>query len=313
MVAASTILFGLLYSLLVNQKNISRKEYISVVGFTLVLGIYFLIHLQNVMVTLRYTPAVFFGFFISLFAIILALVSSPSRILLALTAILLAALSFYAYLLHSPLQVHILLLTASLMLLLFLLALPQRSARTKAPFAVLMVAGLVVFAYPVFQSGYIYHYAYSFKENYRTLVSAMQPYQNKSVVYFSNMDEAIFPQIQYSQQNLATRFGVMIWVPALKYHDMQQRYQQEYAKQAQNMDFFMNALAEDLRDRHPDVVFVDIRNTDDNKSKRYYGSQQIDYVRFFKLNKTFATAWQPFHYVKTIEGQPLFKFAVYER
>jgi hypothetical protein len=287
LVAASTILFGLLYSLLVNQKNISRKEYISVVGFTLVLGIYFLIHLQNVMVTLRYTPAVFFGFFISLFAIILALVSSPSRILLALTAILLAALSFYAYLLHSPLQVHILLLTASLMLLLFLLALPQRSARTKAPFAVLMVAGLVVFAYPVFQSGYIYHYAYSFK--------------------------AIFPQIQYSQQNLATRFGVMIWVPALKYHDMQQRYQQEYAKQAQNMDFFMNALAEDLRDRHPDVVFVDIRNTDDNKSKRYYGSQQIDYVRFFKLNKTFATAWQPYHYVKTIEGQPLFKFAVYER
>ena len=141
----------------------------------------------------------------------------------------------------------------------------------------------------------------------------MNDYSNKSVYIFSNSADFAFPAVDYTHQTFTSRFGCLGWLPALSYWDPDAAYASAYQRNKNEMDFFMHAMVEDIEQNKPDLIFVDMRNTNADRVKTYFGNIQIDYLRFFSQNPPFQTTWKNYHYIKTVDGQPLFKFMVYAR
>ena len=310
----SSLLFFLLFGLLVLQKNISTAEYISLSIFTGLLAGYLVFHLRYISESLLNFPVTFFALFALLFSFLLtAAQARKNKIIFLLPCLLLAATGFYKYLLHSPLVVHVFFLTSTLLVLLFALLVPDRTTNYKLKYIQFALMGMVIFAIPFYQGGYVYNYAQAYKKLYGNLLTMMNQYPRKSVFFFSNVADFGFPALDYTRQTLASRFPAFAWVPALSFWDDQQIYAMTYTRQAASMNFYIAAVVDDFNKHKPDVVFIDARNTSADNRKTYFGSQQIDYLRFFSLNNGFNEVWQHYHYVKTVDGQPLFKFNIYER
>jgi hypothetical protein len=263
---------------------------------------------------LIYFPVAFF----SLFAVLIMALLSAARVhagkVIIMTTLLIALCSaFYCYLLHSPLQTHIFMLTSVLIILLFGLFLPLKLSADKLRFMQFIVLGGVMFAVPFYQGGYVYNYAQAYKKLYGNLLAVLREYPKQSVFFFSNIADFGFPALDYTQQTLASRFAGLGWSPALAFNGDTQSYTQAYLKNIAVNAFFINAVVEDFNKYHPDVVLVDLRNTGADGVKRYFGNQQMDYIKFFSMNPAFKNTWQHYHYLKTVDGQPLFKFNIYVR
>jgi hypothetical protein len=141
----------------------------------------------------------------------------------------------------------------------------------------------------------------------------MNNYANQSVYIFSNSADFAFPAIAYTHQKYTSRVGCLGWLPSLSYWDQNTAYKTAYEQQKNEMNFFIHMTTDDIDQNKPDLIFVDMRNTNSNHVKTYFGHTQIDYIRFFSQNTAFQTTWKNYHYLKTVDGQPLFKFAIYAR
>jgi hypothetical protein len=312
----TSMLLALLFGSLALQKNISRGEYYALTVFAAVMGTYLCLHVSYISNSILFFPVAFFTMFGCLFLFLLTVAFDGNQfyktILLA-GGTLLAGGAFYKYLLHSPWRIHIFVMTCLLLILIFAFFIPQKTVTAKFKFTYLAVLGLIIFALPFYQGGNVYTYARAYKKLYGNLLTMMNEYPNKSVYFFSNIADFGFPALDYTRQTLASRFPSFGWLPALAYAGDQQTYAAAYHSQEANMNYYISAIVDDFNKLKPDVVFIDARNTNDDNKKTYFGNQQIDYLRFFSLNNDFDAAWQHYHYVKTVDGQPLFKFHIYER
>jgi hypothetical protein len=231
----------------------------------------------------------------------------------ALGGILITGLLLRAYLLHSPLQTHLALLTMAVMLLLFLLCVPDKTVRGKGRYLSLAILSIGMLAYPAHEAASIYASSTAYRRHYDDLLQALRAYPQQRVLIFSNTSSFAFPALIYTRQGYASRFGELGWVPTLPYWAADTEYAKTYQAKQALLAFFMPALVHDITENNPDIILVDMRNTVLAQRKAYFGSQPIDYVRFFSQDAAFRAVWKKYHYVKTIDGQPLFKFRVYAR
>jgi hypothetical protein len=276
-----------------------------------------------------------------------------SLAVIATAMTLLAGILLQTYLLHSPLQTHSFLLTTSLLMLVFVLFIPRKSLLAptlkecsslqagsegscyathkkrsalhqialhsvqsetiKLKFTCFALLGIALFAYPFYEIAYVYNYSIAYKKLYGNLLKTLNTFSNKSVYVFSNSADFTFPALDYTHQKFASRFGCLGWVPSLSYWDPDAVYASAYQQNKSIANFFIPAMIEDIHHHQPDLILVDMRNTNTNHIKSYFGNVQIDYLRFFLQNPQFQTTWKNYHYLKTVDGQPLFKFMIYER
>ncbi len=310
----SSLLFILLFSQIITQKSICRAEYYSLWLFCLALFSYLFIHMSYVSNCLYYFPVAFFSLFAALFVALFRAAGATFLKTIFLPAlVVIAGVAFYLYLLHSPLQTHIFMLTSILLVLLFGLFIPLQHDADKLRLMQFMVLGSVIFAVPFYQGGYVYNYAQAYKKLYGNLLAVLREYPNQSLFFFSNISDFGFPALDYTGQALASRFSALAFAPTLSYWDDTQTYAKAYLHSATANHSLLTAVVEDFYKYKPDVVLVDVRNTNPDGVKRYFGNQQMDYIKFFSMDIAFKNTWQHYHYLKTVDGQPLFKFNIYLR
>jgi hypothetical protein len=310
----SSLLYVVLFSLLITQQKFCRAEIYSLCLFVLALFSYLTIHMSYVSASLYYFPAAFFSLFAALGVMILLAASGNFlQAILLTTLVILAGMGFYQYLLHSTLQKHIFSLTTVLMILLYSLAIPKKLNAEKLRFMQFTILGAVIFTVPFYQGGYVYNYSQDYKKLYGNLLTVLREFPRQSIFFFSNIADFGFPALDYTQQTLASRFSGLGWVPGLPFGADQQSYSNAYQSQRSHNNFFLHAVVEDFEKYKPDVVLVDLRNTNADGVKRYFGNQQMDYIKFFSMDMAFKTTWQHYHFLKTVDGQPLFKFNIYVR
>jgi hypothetical protein len=71
-------------------------------------------------------------------------------------------------------------------------------------------------------------------------------------------------------------------------------------------------VTEDLNTQKPDFVMVDVSKTQEG----ILG--MVDFISYFSTDKNFQAAWQPYHYITTLEGAAIisrftYHMAIYER
>jgi hypothetical protein len=310
----TSLLFTLLFCLLIQQEKFTRAEYVSLLGFGLFMAGFLIWHMPYISMSLGFFPAAYFSLFSCVFLLMFSATGkSPAHSIFYTILVIEAGIGIYSYLIHSPLQIHMFILTSLLMMLLFTLFIPQKAHRAKLRFTQLMILGSMIATIPFYQPGYLYDYSQAYKTLYLNLLTTLKAYPKQRIIFFSSIADFSFPALDYTNQTLASRFAGLGWVPALSFNGDAQSYEDAYQKSRSRNEFFIHALVDDLRQRQPDVVLVDMRNTDKDGMKRYFGSQQMDFIKFFSQNSEFKNIWQQYHYVKTVDGQPLFKFNIYLR
>ena len=314
MFMTSSLLFALLFFLLIQQEKFTRAEYISLLLFACVMGSCLVFHMPYISMSLGFFPVAYFSLFSCLFLLLFSATSkSPAHIIFYTILIIESGVGITCYLIHSPMQKHMFILTSVLMMLIFILFIPGKKLNAKLRYTQLMILGSMIATIPFYQPGYIYDYAQAYKSLYSNLLITLNAYPKQKIIFFSTLADFSFPALDYTHQTLASRFAGLGWVPSLSFSADNQHYADAYQKDRARNDFLLQAVVEDLRQRQPDVVFVDMRNTDIDGMKRYYGGRQINFIKFFSQNSEFKNIWQHYHYVKTVDGQPLFKFNIYLR
>jgi hypothetical protein len=313
MLCASSLLMVALFSQLLTQPTFSRAEAGKLIVFFCLLSGWLVTRLSYMDLSLMHFPAGYFILFGAVFFIVVVMLLQGRRGLTAIGVALLSGMALRAYLQHSPLQVHVFLLTSALSCLLFWVFFPDKTARGKCRLATFTLLGLTLFAYPFYLPAVNYHTGVAYKKLYDNLLVFLARYPHQAQYFFSNIAEFSFPALDETQGIYASRFGCTGFLPALTYWDTDAVYQQTYAGNKAEMDFYIQAVVADFVRHQPKMIFIDARNTNKDRKKTYFGNSQLDYLRFLTLNDDFKKTWRQYRYVGTVDGQPLFKFRVYER
>jgi hypothetical protein len=310
----SSLLCVVLFSLLITQQKFCRTESYALGLFASAMLAYLCLHMSYISTSLYDFPGAYFSLFAVLgVTILLAAKDSILRSVLLAALVTVAGAGFYYSLLDSILQTYIFSLTTVMMVLLYSLVIPKKLTPDKLRFIQFIALGAIIFTVPFYQGGYVYNYSQAYKKLYGNLLTMLRELPGQSIFFFSNIADFGFPALDYTQQTLASRFSGLGWVPVLPFRSDQQSYRNAYQHQSLQNDFLLQAVVEDFTKYQPDVVLVDLRNTNEDGVKRYFGNQQMDYIKFFSMNTAFKNAWQHYHYLKTVDGQPLFKFNIYVR
>ncbi len=316
MVSTSILLIVLLFSLLITPKSLTRWDYISFGLWAFLFVSYLCWRMDYITLSIRFQSGGYFG----LFAVIFGLIFYRSYRYTHYLKILAATVFVWAtgwllnqYLLHSPLQVHLFFIVTLFLFLVFAFCIPEREAVKKLPFIFSAAIGVLLLSYPFYQGACLYNLATANAKQYQRWLAVLQEYQYKTVYFLSDNADFAFPGTEYTKSIFISRFGCLGFVPELLYSDNIEAYHHAYALKKNSMDFLVNAIADEINKNKPDIIFVDMRNTNAIKVKKYFGRAQLDYIRFFSENANFKIAWNNYHYVKTVDGQPLFRFLVYQR
>jgi hypothetical protein len=312
--ALNALLFTLLFAQLIQQKTFSKYEvfFLSVFGGSFFC--YLTLRTDFVRQAILYYPSAYFLLFGTVFAALLYFWRAERNIsstLLAVTFILITSFLFYENSLYTQLHYHIFLLTTILLSLSFIFFIPKQ----KLTCACLAILGITIFSFPFDQAGYLYMAGMNYKMLYASLRNELNHYPQKSIYLLSNSEELSFPSLEDTHHTLQSRFACLLgWLPMLPETDDDAHYHKLYAENSALYHFFLTALVTDLNHSKPDFIFVDRRNTGEGlKKRRYLGYQQIDYLKFFAQEKIFQDFWKDYHYVKTADGQPFFRFDIYQR
>lgn len=315
MFANAVALFGLIYFSFATEPYFKIIDYIKLTAWAVIYGIYVITQLSYISLGINFYPSIYFALFITIFSPLLYTVYRGKYLLRQIAALcLLFSLNyiFYKNVELSIWQKHIFLLSNLMLFLSFILVLPKQN-RHKMRYGYFALFGLLLFAYPFYWSAYLYSASIAFKKQYMGLVTEMKTFANKSVYFFTDSDQFPFPALNYTGQKLASRFAALGGLPNLNNLDDPQEYIDSYHKDQNRLDLFINAIAEDLEQKKPEVIFVDSRRPNTINNLHYFGNNQIDYVQLFSLNMNFKEAWLRYHYLKTIDGQPLYKFKIFVR
>jgi hypothetical protein len=157
------------------------------------------------------------------------------------------------------------------------------------------------------------------------LVDSLQKYKNvKSVYFLSTEIKFVSVVLNYGLPHAksVSRFS-HFWMLAGLLSEYDNKHSQAY--KAQDRNFFLDMVAEDIQQKQPELVFVDTREQKNKlwtyiegaKKKAVYWN--FDYIQRFSENQHFQAAWKHYHYVQTITikneliSYPLYQFAVYQR
>jgi hypothetical protein len=214
-----------------------------------------------------------------------------------------------------------------------LIVMPRKSSSRAAVLGKTIFAiclGTLLFFYPFFMSNLTYY-------GHQKDDAALEDYTKQVSQFAANKTFlALTTDMWLPNPNLAdtidaSRFSCFWLVPGL--------YAPGYPTDTQHLfirdrdrNFLINMVAEDINEKKPDYIFVDIKKhkmefwtytaDDKDENKNYF---DFDYLAAFSENSQFKAAFQPYHYVRTLEvaiagrlatslaEMPQYKVAIYER
>lgn len=273
----------------------------------LVVLLYYCLYLSYLTRIATFHPAAYLGLLLFVLSVVW------ERGLLYSAVIWLVTVLFYENAMLSVWSQHVFMLTTLLFMLMLAYSLPDKALLGKCRYVSVAIMTLIYLLYPVYQVAYLYDGNIAYKKRAHDLFDFMQQYPNKTLAFFSDSSEFAFPGVDFAGQKFASRYGCLGGLPALMYQDTEQAYQSRYTLNKGISDFVINTVVADLQRYQPDLVLVDVRTKNKNNKGAYFGNSQMDYIKYFSLNEAFKHLWQQYHYVTTIDGQPVFKFDIYER
>ncbi len=305
----NVILFGAF-----SQKSrIERHDY-AFMAFYMILAIsYLFFRVDYVWLIIQLSPWSDLLLVMALFAWLSVTVTTFKKAVVSLSVSLAVGFSALKILPHTIWLHHVFLLVNALMILFFLLVTPPRASSAKIKLLFTLMLGMSIFLYPVYLYAERFHSIEQYKKYYFDFLHTLKKYSHQTVYYLSNSSEFGFPSVDYLQQQFGSRFAAIGWLPEMGQLYDEKNYPVVYAQHAAQLNFLISALAEDINHYQPQYIFVDVKKTDPVTQLGYFGNQQINYVKFFSFNQHFNRAWQAYHYVQTIDGQPFYKFAIYAR
>lgn len=313
MLSMAILLCVWLFLKLLMREAWSMYDRVSMGLFTLMALLYGVVDMNRIAVSVSLYPTAYF----SLYALVLSCVlfiKEGGRLYqgialgLAVGLTVLIAKSLDATRLHGD----VFLITNSLFFLWLFLLVPNPSYRVKLKAAWQLLIGLLLFYFPFYELGTLYSAARAYKVQYMHLVHDLAFAQMKSVYFFTDTDQLPYPALDINHQSLGSRFSSFASLPSIDPLADDATYRQVYQQYKQHVDFYADAVADDFERYHPAFVFVDSRRENKATHLHYYGGTQIDYRRLFLLNARFKKAWRSYHYLKTIDGQPVYRFEVYQ-
>jgi len=315
MLAVSTLLVTFLFSDLITREKIAKKEFVYISILSMFVFSYLFIFASYISQSIIFYPLTYFLFFSVLFSLLYIAhgkIKLPN-IILSIFFILSVSYIYYKNIQFSIWQSHAFFLTTFMLLSFYAWLIPAKQSSVKLKLNGFSVIGMLFLFYPFYTSAYIYNVGIFYKKLYRGLVIELIYLPQGSMMFLTDSTEFAFPAIDYTHHSLASRFSGIIGLPDLRYTDDNNTYQRIYLSRKNSVDFLINKIANDMAIRQPHYILVDVRERNKTTKLGYFGSNQIDYVRLFTLNQSFNTEWHNYHYLKTIDGQPLYKFRIYER
>lgn len=187
-----------------------------------------------------------------------------------------------------------------LLSILFYSAISNSLAMRRADYFFVSILGLVMFFLPLYCVGEtLYWGLVTYKKPLSSLVQYMHDNAFKKKIYFFTTTTVYeFPAVDYAGSFSVSRFAFTGFVPGILKNPDEKNIR----------DFFINGVAEDLRIKKPDFIFVDVLS-----EKAHLDGIQFDYLSCFSQNKNFQDAWKSYHYRETIGKEDAYKFEVYQR
>jgi hypothetical protein len=155
---------------------------------------------------------------------------------------------------------------------------------------------LVILAliYPIYFMIYNFNLGIFVKKTTQPLVDYMSEHMRGQSVYFltTSIKNAL-PASDYSHSVLEGRFAHLPMLPGIL---NQLKVHPDDKSLIADEDFFMQMIADDLNIKKPAYVFID--------SRKYKGfiNQPFNYLSYLSKSRAFQAAWQPYHYVTTVEN-----------
>ncbi len=307
------LIFSLVFCEFITKSKIKNVDYLLLILPSIPLSIFLFHFMRGAWVTILFSPILFFSFFAILFFILLTANAVKKNffitIFLVSCIILIAALFSHVTIKNG--EPHAFLFTLLFLILLFTLFVAKNhKGLFNNLFCVLL--GMMIFAFPVYNRYLIYLQGVSYKE---TILNKLITFKDsnapqQSIYVFSRLGNIGSPLFYYTHSTLAQRFDclwmVSGFVKQLKFDDNSLR---NYIRSNKDSHFFLNMITDDLKNKKPELVFVDI-----TKSNILIDGQfsHFDYLNHFLENAEFRKEWLRYRYKATLEvGRT--KFEVFTR
>lgn len=289
----------------------------------MILSIMFLFYrAYGIWTTSVFNPALFFCFFGVLFFVILYVNDAQKQISKILFSVLIIlSFSFIcSYPLLSSLDPFTFPFCIITMILCFILILininKAKNASDKTTKKLFhqvftVILGMLIFAYPVFNSYYLYLSGKAYKEvaldKLIKFMKTQDPHQ--SIYVLSTIANIASPLTYYTSSTLAQRVDCLWMINDFTNYSYFKKIKSLSPAFRNNKDFVLNMVADDFFQKKPSLVFVDIsdRNTLINGI-----SGHLNFLDFFSQSPSFQNEWRSYRYLTNLEfGR--YKFQIYKR
>lgn len=215
------------------------------------------------------------------------------------TVLLLAMIGFIgAYVIQQTFWYYHVLPAISMALLLVTLLFGLLIKKYQDNIALIAVSAAVFFAIPLTSINKQYLDGVIAKKNHQPLIAFLHTQPLHQSVYFisASVDEQ-FASVMYADSTYPSRFLHLFWMPGVVDKTIERSSAFSAQQQARDENFFIRLMAEDLEIKKPKLVFVDVK-----KYKSHYLLHRFEYLPYLLKNRSFQEAWQPYHYLTTLEA-----------
>ncbi len=192
--------------------------------------------------------------------------------------------------------------------------------------------GLLAFYYPYNLIVAEFETSFYHKENLSPLIDFLDHQgKQKSIYFLTPMMEYIYPVINYSNNQVASKFEFPLGLSGImkQYNLPFDPFRSPYQEEDEN--FLIDMIADDLNQKKPDLIFIDAKNQKklttipckkDSVWRKQNGVLQerlksFDYIYCFSKNARFKSAWTNYRYMTTVkQTNPKsfqYQFYVYKR
>ncbi len=255
-------------------------------------------------IKLIFSPFLFFGFFAALFFLAF-LKMRPARsffYMITWVIVIIASSAAFSYLIGRTVwYAHALSITLLFMFLLVVLATVQQKNQLQIIICLFTVFFILAPVVDFSQNLYLEHKK---KLTWSPLSTFIKNHPSYHSAYLLSTATSSMPAISEAGMKLVSRFPLFWMIPGLI----------KGSDTAADKKFLINMVTDDLQQKMPDIVFVDVS---DKKSS--LSLIPFNFITFFSEDTHFRQAWQAYAYVTTIQIQismvpyRVYKLAVYQR
>jgi hypothetical protein len=282
--------------------KIQKEDYIATSVLAVCCLGFLLYKVKAFWTVLLFQPVLFYGFFVVLFAGLLYYLQDKknlSQVFLSLLVIFPLGMVFAYWAAHTSWYAHRFSLTVLLLIMLFGICASQ-AKKTLPQNIFIAILGCAFFAFPTYFVNKCYAEAVAYKITLAPLVDFLRNNAaGKPVYFFATTSVYQFPVVDYARAIPVGRTSFQSWLPG---------FLADRRQSPGDNILFINMLIEDLDNKKPLYVLVDV-----SKNKSNLANRRFEFLPYFNQSPRFQSAWNAYQYFTTIEKAPLYRFDVYKR